>query len=301
MLLLLATSVWDIILLRMLGGFGFAFFWTTAEILVSDLSPPKLRVRQMGLYSVSWASGILLGPLIGGAIIQTTSFMMLFIASTSLIVVALILSITLLIPRYKKQTSVRKEFAGSIFTIRNMWVWYLIIMCFALIFSVMTSIFPGYANTVGISATLIGSLFMVYGIVRVFSFATSGRFLSFGEGKSLIVAATLATIATLSIGISRNLLVFFLAMVGLGVCYAIMFPLTIARVARNFPNAKLGAAVGSYEAIFGVGSAIGPFIAGSIAYLFGATLSFITTAAVGVLMTSLITFGIRKHDPTEQQ
>jgi len=297
-LLLLATSVWDVVLLRVLGGFGFGFFWTSAEILVSDLAPPERRVREMGLYSASWASGILVGPLIGGVIIQTASFVALFMTSTLLIVVALIFSITLMIPRYEKQ-DFRGGPVSSLFTIRKLWAWYFVIMCYGLIFSVISSIFPGYANGMGISAAFIGVLFMTYGIVRAFSFTSSQRFLSFGEGKSLLIAATLATIATLSIAVTPSLLVFFFAMAALGICYAITFPLTIARIAKDFPNEKLGAAIGSYETVYGIGSAIGPLVAGSIAYVFDVTVSFVATSACGVLMAIFVTLGTRRHGSAE--
>ena len=58
---------------------GTVFIWTLGEIgvastapaLISRLSPPAQRGVYQGAYSMSWSLGILLGPALGGWILQT--------------------------------------------------------------------------------------------------------------------------------------------------------------------------------------------------------------------------------------
>lgn len=89
-LLVFSRSVGDIILFRGLGGLGLAFYWPITEILVLDLKPRERVVREMGLYSVSWGSAFLIGPFLGGVIIQEFGFVELFVISSALIVFSLL-------------------------------------------------------------------------------------------------------------------------------------------------------------------------------------------------------------------
>jgi MFS family permease len=54
----LSRTVQDVALIRSATGVAFAFFWPISEVLVIDLAPKERRVREMGLYSVSWGQGI---------------------------------------------------------------------------------------------------------------------------------------------------------------------------------------------------------------------------------------------------
>jgi MFS family permease len=54
-------------------------------------------------------------------------------------------------------------------------------------------------------------------------------------------------------------------------------------ISRHFSESQLGAAVGFYESIYGIGAAIGPVIAGALSIL-DVRLSFLGAAACGVIM-----------------
>jgi MFS family permease len=295
--LVLVRTVGDIVVLRLLSGLGYAFFWPTAEILVTDIAPVEKRVREMGAYSVAWGSGFLIGPLIGGFIIQSLGFMPLFLIATGLIAVAFVFSLIWLVPNYKRTAVSSQGTSGSLFTIRRLLPWYLMLLCYGIAFSVVNAIYSGYANSLGVNAALIGLTFTGFGIARIFVFATSERYLLFGENRTLIIASVMISVGLIAIAQIHDFVGFLGAMVLLGGSFALIFPLSISLVSRHFTYDKLGAAVGSYETVFGIGAVIGPVLAGMIASLASVQTSFLTMAMFGVLMVGFTLAG-RAHSST---
>jgi MFS family permease len=282
--LTLSGSVRDIVILRLLGGFGFGFFWPTAEVLVTDLAPSEKRVREMGRYSVAWASGFLIGPSIGGLIVERFGYIFLFEVAGIAIACSVVPALLRIVPRYRGKPTTPSSFSGTISTILQLLPWYLMSLSYGVVFSVISAVFPGYANYVGVEPFLIGVLFTAFGISRVVIFATAERYLRFGEKKALLIASGFVVLAALIIAIFPNFAAFLVAFVMIGGGFGVIFPLTISLISRHFPDQKLGVAIGSYEAIFGVGFTVGPLMAGIVATAASISFAFQVTSLFGVLM-----------------
>lgn len=280
-----SRSVTDIIIVRSLGGLGLAFFWPVTEILVLQLAPRKRRVREMGLYSVSWGSAFLIGPLLGGLVIQSLGFFYLFVISSALILAALLEGGTLIFPNHDRAQERPTHFADQSKVMRRLLPWYVLVACYGVVFSIVTSIFPGYANSVGISAILVGVLFTAFGIARVVGYATSEHYLHYGEKKALLLASLLIGVGSTIIVLLPSFNTFLIVLAMLGGCFAVIYPLSIGLISRHFPDTQAGVAVGSYESVYGIGSAIGPLIAGGLAAFSDARLSFISVSLFAILMT----------------
>ncbi|MGA2462320.1 MAG: MFS transporter [Candidatus Bathyarchaeia archaeon] len=160
-----------------------------------------------------------------------------------------------------------------------------------MVFGIITSIFPGYANSVGISAVLIGGLFTAFGIVRVSAYAMSERFLHFGERKALMLVSLSICAGCLVIALHPTFNAFLPAIAILGGCFAIVFPLSISLISRHFPDEQAGAAVGSYESVIGIGNAIGPVLAGVVATVSDVKWSFISASFFAILMLTIAARG----------
>ena len=59
-------------------------------------------------------------------------------------------------------------------------------------------------------------------------------------------------------------------------------------VSRHFRDEQVGAAVGSYESVYGIGSALGPTLAGTVAVMSEARFSFVTASLFAILMTIIV-------------
>jgi MFS family permease len=289
-MLAFSRSVTDIILIRSLGGLGSAFLWPTTEIMALDLAPRQKRVKEMGLYSVSWGSAFLIGPLIGGIIIQNFGFLILFAISSGLMILAFFQTVGLVTPDHWK-TGGRKIRASEEFHLmRQLLPWYVMITLYAIIFGIVTTILPGYANSVGVTTVLVGVLFTAFGISRVVTYGTVEHYLHFGEKKALIAVSLGLSAGCFAIPLFPEFGGFLLIMVLLGGCFAIFFPVTMGLISRHFPDESVGAAVGSYESIYGFGTAIGPILAGAVA-ISDVRLSFIIATLSAILMVITVSVG----------
>jgi MFS family permease len=282
--LVFSRSVSDIVLLRALGGVGFAFLFSTAEVLVVELRPKEGRVKEMGTYSVAWGSGFLIGPAIGGVLVRTVGFINLFLISFLIILVAFTQAILGVVPHAKP---LLKSAPEKLNVMRQLLPWYVFIASYGMIATIVTTIFPGYANTVGINAELIGILFAIFGISRIAVFATIQHYLSFGEAKALILVSLMISGGIVTIAVFPTFFPFLLAVILLGTGFAIIFPISISLISRNFPPERAGAAIGSYESVYGVGAAIGPIFAGAVATISTVRDSFLVVMLFGLLMAAL--------------
>jgi MFS family permease len=292
--LVFSSSVRDVLVLRLAAGFGLGFFWPISEILVTDLATVDERVAEMGWYSVAWGSGYLVGPSIGGLVAQRFGYFQLFVLSTILIAVGLVSNLVTVLPqnRHGPKTQARPSRVSS--TVQGLLPWYMMLLCYAVVFGVIVAIFPGYANSVGVSAELIGLLFTLFGISRVLVFAMSGRYSRFSEKKALGLTSGVLALGSLIIAASTSFVGFAAALIMMGAAIGVIFPTTIGLISRHFPNDRTGVAIGSYEATFGVGFALGPLLAGLVAAFTGIFTTFLMTACFGVMMV-VFTYAGRTH------
>ena len=127
-------------------------------------------------------------------------------------------------------------------------------------------------------------MFAGFGIARIIGYATSEHYFQLGEKRAIILASLFICVATVTIALVPTFYSFLLAIAILGGCFAIIYPLSIGLITRHFPDTQSGAAVGSYESVYGIGSVIGPILAGSLATLSGPSFSFICAAFFAILM-----------------
>jgi MFS family permease len=282
--LVFSRSVQDVLLLRLAAGFGLGFFWPVSEVLVADLATIDRRVAEMGLYSVAWGSGYLIGPSIGGFVAESFGFVPLFALSTILIAVGLVSNVLSAPPDRRREPKIPQGSLEVSSTVRSLLPWYVMLLCYAMVFGVIVAIFPGYANSIGVSPELIGFLFTLFGITRVVVFAMSGRYSRFSEKKALGVTSGLLALGSLIIATFPSLAGFSAALIMMGAAIGVIFPTTIGLISRHFPNDRTGAGIGSYEATFGAGFALGPLLAGTVAALTNVFTTFLMTAFFGIMM-----------------
>jgi len=282
--LVFSKSVQDVLVLRLAAGFGLGFFWPISEVLVADLATVDRRVAEMGWYSVAWGSGYLIGPSIGGFVAQRFGYVQLFVLSTILLTIALVSNLLSVLPEDRHGPKIPAGPSKISSTVRSLLPWYAMLLCYAMVFGVVVAIFPGYANSVGVSPELIGLLFTLFGITRVVVFAMSGRYSRLGEKKALGLTSGVLALGSLIIATFPSFAGFSAALIMMGGAIGVIFPTTISLISRHFPNNRIGAAIGSYETTFGAGFAVGPLLSGAIAALTNISTAFLMTAFFGIMM-----------------
>jgi len=63
-----ATSYWQLLVFRALGGIGSTMFTVSTVALLIRLSPPPLRGRASGVWATGFLLGTIVGPLFGGGL-----------------------------------------------------------------------------------------------------------------------------------------------------------------------------------------------------------------------------------------
>lgn len=284
-MLIFSRSVSDIIILQFVGGIGLGAFWPTAETIVTDLTPIDMRVREMGRYGIALVLGVLIGPLIGGLLIERLDYSYLFVSSSAVIVVSMVQVIIWVVPSYPSgKFSQPQNISGNLRIIRRLIPWYMMIICYGVVWGLITSIFPGYAHSVGISALFIGLLFTGFALARIFSYATAHHYLRFGEKRMLISISLMISAGILVLGVLSSFPAFLLGIMLIGGGAGVVFPITISLISRQFPEDSAGAGVGSYETSCSIGQTAGPYLAGVLASLTNIRYSFITMSIFGGLM-----------------
>jgi len=283
--LIFCHSVFDIAALRLVGGVGLGIFWPMGEALASDLAPADRRVREMGRYSISMAMGLLIGPSIGGYVAQNFGYTSLFVISSAVISISLLQSVLWVTPLYPKQVSTRTEKSdGNVRIIRSILPVYMMLICYGVVWGLISSIFPGYVNSIGINAILIGYLFSAFGVTRILSLATAHRYLKFGEKQMLATAAAMIFFGILILGAFPYFITFLVGMMIIGVSVGIVFPITSSLISHHFPDEKRGAAMGSYETAVNTGETLGPYVAGVLASLVNITSGLMLMSVFPALM-----------------
>jgi MFS family permease len=295
--LIFARSVTDIVIFRMIGGIGLGGFWLTAEILVTDLAPVGERVKEMGKYGIALALGALVGPLVGGLVIEFLGYVDLFMASFLVIGASLALAGIWIVPRYGRNGTPSQSHSGNISAIRGLLPWYMMLLCYGAVWGVITSIFPGYANSVGISAALIGILFSAFGLTRIFSFATAHRYMKFGERRALLFISLMIFAGLLTLAALPSFLGFLAGIMLIGAGVGVVFPISINLISRHFPVQRAGVAIGSYETAVNWGETLGPYLAGVIASGTNVAASFLIMSVFGLLMATFAANG-RTYQPS---
>ena len=290
--LIFCHSVLEIVALRLVAGVGLGIFWPMGEALASDLAPADRRVREMGRYSVAMALGLLIGPSVGGFVVQTFGYTDLFIISSAIIGLSLLQSVLLVRPLYPRQNSTRSENSyGNVHIIRSILPLYLMLICYGVIWGLISSIFPGYMNSIGINVLLIGYLFSAFGITRIFSLATVHHYLNLGEKRILVGAASMIFLGILILAGFHHFITFLIGMMMIGGSVGIIFPITTSLISHRFPDEKRGAAMGSFETAVNTGETLGPYMAGLLASLVSITNGLMLMSVFPALMILFAIFG----------
>jgi len=293
--LVLSRSVADIMVLRFFAGVGMEAFWVTAEIMVTDLSPIEGRVKEMGRYGIALVLGFLIGPLIGGLVTESFGYVDLFIISAGVIGISTVQALVWLVSGYRRtETLPSKSFSGYMGIIKRLFPLYMMIVCYRIFWGVITAIFPGYANFLGISAVLIGFLFSAFSVARIFSYATAHRYSRFGERRTLLFVSLLIFMGLVTIAIFPTFLTLLIGLMLIGGGVGVTFPVTIDIVSRNFSAERTGAAVASYETVINMGETTGPYIFGMFTAVTTVGTSFLLISVIGIFMALFAVNGAMK-------
>lgn len=280
-LLSTADSVPEVMIFRAMTGFAHAFFWPPSSSIISKISKKHDRVRNIGKFTGLFISGFMVGPLIGGYILDFSdeSYRLLFEITSFVLGSAIIAAIW----TTKRRVTGHQEKVSIINLkeiVRFKTVIAIILFC-NFVFGTILIIYPAYLNDQSFSAVEVEILFFVFGISRVVTLIFTGR-LANHSGITIIFACLSITAGLFLSFYTDNVLIFCAALLSMGFGFGIFFPITLEVVLSRTRENVRGSIIGAYETIFGIGWVIGPLSAGIVSEHFGNSYPYIMFFVIGV-------------------
>jgi MFS family permease len=283
---MLVNSIPRLMFARALMGVASASFWVSASTITADISPHERLTQSMGRYNLSWITGFVVGPYLGGLVSSRLGFNALFICAASMLVSSGLISQLLLRPWLFLRTRSGSE-GISFAPFKRLSAAYLTLLPFTLVLGIYMAIMPGHLSMEGLAASTVGLLVTMTNAVRGLTFVNVERFVAWGTRRSVSLASVLLFSGMLLFSYSRGPTGYAAALALYGVAAGIMTPVALDYIAMRCAPGSLGAAMGLHEGTYGLGMFMGSITGGGLAEVYGPQLLYRALAVLSVLILPL--------------
>lgn len=255
----IATTVEELVIYRAMVGVAHAFIWPPSESILSGDS--KNRVKHISWYTMFFAVGFMVGPLLGSLILDwaDSDYRMLF-QLTAFVMAAAMASSAMARSKasHKGPGGLNLKSFGKI--VRFPVVVTLLLFSTAA-FGLILTIYPAFLNDRGMNDTSILILYFLFGTTRVGSLLVAG-YLSKRAVQSFVASVIMITVGMGISAVGTSFVEFAIALMVLGFGFSILYPLALEVILLGTKKSTSGRMIGAYEAIFGLGWAVGPTVSG---------------------------------------
>jgi len=291
------TQVWQLILLRFLHGLATAIFTPVTLAVVADLYPAQ-RGETIGWYSALRQSGTLLGRTGGGALIDAFGFQAVFTVCGAIGLV--ILGVFGVSSAGNEHAAVSEDRlawprlrAGLIEILRHP-----LIIASSLMQGLqmmadgaLMAFLPLYGLSAGLTATQVGVLFGLQGVVSILTRPAMGRLSDRAGRPPLIIGGLVACAAAfVLLPMTATFLAMAVPALLFGIGSAVVASSTSAYVADLSGGRSMGATMGVFGMWMDIGHASGPLAAGLLIAAIGYRMTFVAIA--GALLAGLALFAV---------
>ena len=271
------NNVQQVILVRAFSGIAYSLIWPSSEALISDLTTLTERTRSLGYFTSSWAFGMLVAPPIGGRIVQTASFAILFLTSLVVGITATMFAVLGLktLREEKTQNDMSRSKANTMVVLLPV---FLVAVALSTALGVAFNIFPAYLNNLGMDPFQIGVIFAALGLTRAITFSQTSYATKIGENLSMMIGLIILAVSLFATSTATMFTEIIAVVAFLGVGMGILGPLSVSVTSKMATKEKTGAAIGATESFYGLGWGLGPLMGGVVAETLGPTTPYVVTA-----------------------
>jgi DHA1 family multidrug resistance protein-like MFS transporter len=288
LLLIFATSPFEILIGRVLYGVGFAMFYTTAAALVLTSSPENTGLA-VGFYATLMGTGFFLGPVVGGFVAEKLSYDASYFLSFCFASLAIVIAL-----RGVKEQAVQREKeeeassglhrktqalgkSGYSDLLKNR---ELLVPCVGAFFVTAAEngdigFFPLFGKSLMLSEGVIGVFLGIRSLLSTATRIPTGRVAeSFGHKRLMMTGMCLSALGMFLVPQIKvvGLIPMFLGLEGIG--FGLFLISGNAYVGKVVDQRNRGAAVGIYMAFAVIGTMMNMIILGGIASIFGVDNAF---------------------------
>jgi multidrug resistance protein len=270
----LAGSLPVLLIARFIGGVG-ASNMSSAQAVVSDVTPPEGRARGMGLIGAAIGMGFVVGPAIGGVLASSGQVVPFWAAMGVALVNALL--VLLFLPETRKQRALEPDAAAAPQASGMLGSWRRALsspalarliginFLFTFAFTAMEAVYPLFTQRVfHWEATQNGYVFTYVGVVIVIMQGGLVGMLvkRFGEQAILVSGLLVLAGGLLLLPVSQTLAVMLIALAVLSAGDGAVAPTTSALLSFASPVESQGETLGIAQGVAGLGRVFGPVAAG---------------------------------------
>ncbi len=265
---LLAGSIPLLVLGRFVHGFGLSCYTTAANAYVADIAPLRRRAEAVGLFSAAMAIGLIIGPVVGFMLVESTGFQYLFYFTGGLAFTAFLIS---LFARERRQQGEIKRHRWSLRTdivavdaLPVAWI----ALCMGIGFGTISAFISIFAQPRGVANP--GFFFTVQAIALLVSRTFAGRLADrHGRATAIIPGIILMTAALALLPWAYGFPHFVISASLFGLGFGTAQPATMALLIDRVRPEQRGLATGTYFTGFDAGIAIGAVLLGIVSQHWG--------------------------------
>lgn len=281
----LALDPLQLLLTRVLQGFGAPLFFAISMTFITQLFDAKNRGGAMGLFQGIEFVGTILGSSFSGYLIASLDFRMSLILCSILSGIAL--TLLLLTPNIKRHRSVTGSASLSLSHLKGVFKTKNLLIVSAATFTeflmtngVLFTVFPIYAKEIlGFTLQGIGLIMGARSVGFVIAMFAMGAIADrIGRKPILVFGAVFTGLLTLLMGFATSFEILILVIFCSGISTGAIWVVSPVIAAESVEPSYRGAAIGVYRTFFDLGSIVGPIIMMGIQQSFGIVACFASAA-----------------------
>lgn len=301
-LYLIIDAFMPLLALRFIHGLSFGIITTATGAIAADIIPPSRRGAGLGYFAMAMNLAVVIGPFIGLTLLQYTSFQNLFIILGILMIVAIMNSAMVNVPKEKvAPKAIKQRLTIHDFIEMKAMPIALISSLVALAYASVMSFISVYANGLGLASTA-SYFFVVFAAVMLLSRPYLGRsFDSKGPKFVILPCLFLFAIGLVSLSITNTpwMLLLSAALIGLG--YGTLLPSFQTMAIQAAPNNRSSHATSTFFILYDSGIAAGSFIWGIVVTAIGFSNLYLICAVIILVAIGLFNMYHSKVNKTKMK
>lgn len=300
------VQIWHIMLLAALLGVTQALDTPTRQAFVGEMVGREDLTNAIALNSSLVNLARVLGPALGGLLIAWLGVAPIFLLNT-ISFIAVIIGLIMIDQRTLHAFPIKRTGEKKASTFQSLseglsYVWHMPTVLLIIIVIGMVALFgvnfnvmlPLYATDVfHVGAIGYGFISAAYGLGALFS----ALWVAWGNRKpsirALLIAAFAFSILEIAFSFSHFYILSFPLLAGVGFAQIAMTAIANTTIQTVTPNSLRGRVISVYLLVYAGGMPIGNFLAGGLASLFGAPISFLI-GAIPCLITAIVGWLLRR-------
>lgn len=285
-----------LMVIRAFNGLGNAAFYPAASALVVDIAPEEKRGEALGLFTTATQLGSMTGPVLGGFLLQHSTYHMTFLASVIISVGALLLAFTRVSYLSRGGGALSRE------KLSIKWLWdrdaIISLIATLLVMAGLASVIsflPLYGPQIQISLAGVGLIMASIYVGSLFTRFQAGRLSDrMGRMPVLLAGMSLCALGAFPFFFVATPIPMHLAAFVLGVGVGATLPACSALIADRAPLRMRGFAMGLNSGSFNAGLALGATGLGIIAERVGFPSMYLVISLIVGVSTLMIFLMTRK-------